>query len=115
MSDYEGPVCCVGECCGAGSYCCARAGEHNHENEDLRDALYGVCEAEEPPCFGCWQANSVAQEWLAQHDAELRKEIAWEIRAMGSESWDGYTPDEVPGTVAARLAEGGSLEGGESR
>lgn len=44
-------------------------------------------------------------EELAQHDAELRKEIAWEIRAMGSESWDGYTPDEVPGTVAARIAE----------
>lgn len=53
---------------------------------------------------------------LAQHDAELRKEIAWEIRAMGSESWDGYTPDEVPGTVATRIAtQDASLDEGESR
>ena len=27
-----GPVCCVGECCGAGSYCCARAGQHTHDD-----------------------------------------------------------------------------------
>lgn len=23
--------CCRGECCGAGSWCCARAGKHSHE------------------------------------------------------------------------------------
>lgn len=25
------PVCCVGECCGPGSYCCVNAGPHEHE------------------------------------------------------------------------------------
>lgn len=53
--------------------------------------------------------------WLAHHDAELRQQVAREIRAMGSESWDGYTPDEVPGTVAARIAEGPTTDRVESR
>ena len=53
--------------------------------------------------------------WLAHHDAELRQQVAREIRAMGSESWDGYTPDEVPGTVAARIAEGPTMDRVESR
>lgn len=68
-------------------------------------------------CPHCGTRGVIRTEaWLAQHDAELRKEIAWEIRAMGSESWDGYTPDEVPGTVATRIAtQDASLDEGESR
>lgn len=30
-TEDNGPVCCVGECCGAGSYCCSRAGVHTHD------------------------------------------------------------------------------------
>lgn len=30
----EGPTCCAGECCGAGSYCCGHPdNEHEHEDE----------------------------------------------------------------------------------
>lgn len=29
---YIGGYCCRGECCGPGSWCCANAGEHKHED-----------------------------------------------------------------------------------
>ncbi|QXN73616.1 thymidylate synthase [Gordonia phage AikoCarson] len=29
----DGPVCCTGDCCGPGSYCCARANPHSHDKD----------------------------------------------------------------------------------
>ncbi|QGJ92153.1 thymidylate synthase [Gordonia phage Lauer] len=29
----DGPVCCTDDCCGPGSYCCARANPHSHDKD----------------------------------------------------------------------------------
>lgn len=39
IAEYDeetpGPVCCVGECCGPGSYCCSHPdNDHEHDEED---------------------------------------------------------------------------------
>ncbi|QPL15097.1 hypothetical protein SEA_HAUNTER_55 [Microbacterium phage Haunter] len=35
-----GPTCCVGSCCGPGSYCCGHPdNEHEHTPEEIADAL----------------------------------------------------------------------------
>lgn len=75
----------------------------------------------------CTTGDTPEEHWVAQEeslrefsrdqaraalDATLpliRAALAAYIEAMGHESWDGYTPDEVPGQIAARLIEGWEL------
>lgn len=42
MSDEGAPCCTGGECCGPGSYCCARTGPHEHPEVDFRSPIAGA-------------------------------------------------------------------------
>lgn len=49
--DYSpGPTCCVGECCGPGSYCCSHPdNKHDHPDEtmDFEDGKYTLVLSED--------------------------------------------------------------------
>lgn len=49
--------CCVGQCCGPGSYCCQNAGPHTHEEEERGTAF------RDPADPATWVAAKLEASW----------------------------------------------------
>lgn len=67
-----GPVCCVGSCCGPGSYCCGHPdNDDEHDEEDFGPAEPDILDLPETDLPGMWEfADFIGGKdavWSEQH------------------------------------------------
>lgn len=82
MAD-NGPACCTNDCCGPGSYCCARAKPHTHDTT-----------AKEPDYVALAAAKALGASLIYYWDVE-------QCEACGS-VWPGHRCHRYPSSVRGR-------------
>lgn len=102
MSDY----CCEpdsGQCCGPGSWCCARAGRHEHEEAMTTDPTplqeriaAELCFAERGDDFAGITNPALRRDYL-QFAAAVLPIIAAEVRKAQADAWDEGARDAIHG------------------
>ena len=68
----DGSYCCKGECCGPGSWCCARAGEHEHDPDDEPHSPRCMCQDCYP--LGWMDDNDLPGMWERADFIDTREE-----------------------------------------
>lgn len=108
MSTF-GDFCCTpdsGDCCGPGSWCCARAGKHSHEEEHLAATLDDAVKAAMQGS-GCERVTTrvtpICRHHGGAYDAECST-IGYAVRAGWAAAIDA---DEVRTVRVTDPTEGG--------